>query len=358
METYTGRRFLFDENLVAGKRVNLFSTKPIPVKSMPEVFEAILEVEGLTLLETGEPGSVIYKIIDIQTALKRPMPTYSKTELEKLRAGDQIVTMMYQLEHAGAEEVAKVMAGLTTLPGGVMAIPGTNLVQVTDFAANVKRLAGLLDLIDKEGPKVVMETIKLKNVSPEVLVQEIQPIIDVENRVILNQIQQNFSRQVSRMLGQRRQPGLVQFSALQYSPVTVVAIQRLGSVIVSCEDSRMAGIKELVSRLDVVDPEQKVIKYYKIKYADPSSISGVLSSIFDITQAGGQAQPRFTRDRRGRIRRVPQGQQALKSSEKSAVVIADENLRTLVVVASKTVHVEIEKVIKELDVLGPADHAG
>jgi type II secretory pathway component GspD/PulD (secretin) len=31
METYTGRRFLFDENLVAGKRVNLFSSKPIPV---------------------------------------------------------------------------------------------------------------------------------------------------------------------------------------------------------------------------------------------------------------------------------------------------------------------------------------
>ncbi len=355
METYTGKRFLFDENLVAGKRVNLFSSKPIPVKSMFEVFEAILEVEGLTLLETGEPGSKIFKIIDVKTALKRSMPTYSKSELEKLRPGDQIVTLMYQLDHASAEDVAKAMSSLTSLPGGVMAIPGTNLVQVTDFASNVKRLAGLLELIDKEGPKVVMETIKLKNVSPDTLVQEIQPIIDVENRTIMNKIQQSFQRQVGRMLGRKQQPGLVQFSALQYSPVTVVAIQRLGSVIVSCEESRMAGIKELISKLDVVDPEQKLIKYYKIKYADPQSIAQVLSSIFDVTSVGGQTQPAFTRDRRGRIRRVPGRQQTLKSTQKSAVVIADENLRTLVVVAAKTVHEEMEKVIKELDVIGPAD---
>lgn len=353
METYTGRRYLFDENTVAGKRVNLFSSKPIPVESMSEVFEAILEVEGLTLLETGEPGSKIYKIIDIQTALKRPMPTYSKAELEKLRAGDQIVTLMYQLEYASADEVSKVMSGLTTLPGGVMAVPGTNLVQVTDFAANVKRIAGLLELIDQKGPKVVMETIRLQNVAPEALVQEIQPILDVENRVLLNQIQQNFSRQVTRMLGQRRQPGLVQFSALQYSPVTVVAIPRLASVIVSCEETRMEGIKQLVSRLDVVDPDQKLIKYYKIQYADPQSIAQVLSSIFDITQAGQSGQAAFRRDRQGRMRRVPQAQQT--TAGKSAVVIADENLRTLVIVASKDTHAEIEKVIKELDVVGPAD---
>jgi len=354
METYTGKRFLFDENLVVDKRVNLFSSKPLPVESMFQVFEAILEVEGLTLLETGEAGSKIYKIIDIQTALKRSMPTYSKKELENLRPGDQIVTLMYQLEHAGAEDVAKAMSGLTTIPGGVVAIPGTNLIQVTDFAANVKRLGELLALIDKEGPKVSMETIKLQNVAPDVLVQEIQPIIDVENRIILNQIQQNFSRQVGRMLGQRRQQGIVQFSALQYSPVTVVAITRLGSVIVSCDESRMASIRELVKKLDVVDPESKVIKYYKIQYADAQSIAQVLSSIFDVTSVGASAQPAFTRNRRGRVQRV-QGQQQLKSSQKAAVVIADENLRTLVVVASKQVHEEIEKVIKELDIIGPAD---
>ena len=66
-EQYTGKRFLFDEAVVSGKQIHLLSNKPIPVESIIDVFESVLEIEGLTLLKTGQKGAEIFKIVDAKT---------------------------------------------------------------------------------------------------------------------------------------------------------------------------------------------------------------------------------------------------------------------------------------------------
>jgi len=52
-EQYTGKRFLFDESIVSRRQINLLSSTAIPVESIIDVFESILEVEGLTLVNIG-----------------------------------------------------------------------------------------------------------------------------------------------------------------------------------------------------------------------------------------------------------------------------------------------------------------
>jgi general secretion pathway protein D len=347
MEKITRKRFLFDEGLVADRKTSLFSSEPIPLSEILSVFRSILEVEGLAIVRTGAKDAEIYKVVEISTALKRPTPIYTKKELSDIRPGDAIITLLFDLKHVQPMEVTPVLASLVTLPEGIVAIPGTKLLRITDFADNVRRIVSILELVDQESAKVRTETIKLENVDPADLAAEIQPLVQLENRIAAGVVQKNVRQQLGRLAKQK--PGSVlQFAGAQYTPITLIPISRLGSIVVTAEVKQMAFVKDLIRKLDVVDPEQKILKYYEIKYADPTSVAAVIGTVFGISSGGGAARRPAPKGKKGQpAPRAP--------AKKAAAVIPDDELGKLIVVASKKMHEEIVAVIKNLDVIGPSD---
>ncbi len=351
VEKVSGKRFLFDEALIADKRVSLFSSQPFPASRVMEVFESILQVEGLALVTSGEAESEILKIVDLKTVLKRPTPTFEKEDLETLRPGDQVVTLLLPLQHVAAEDAAEVLKPMASVPEGIAPVPGTNMVRVTDFAGNARRIAGLVERIDREGPKMVAETVVLEHMDPVDLVEEIRPLIEIENRLEIGRIQQGLTREVRRLMGRRGRnvsPGMIRVSGAQYAPVAVTPVPRLGAVIVSAEESRMESMLAMIKRLDVEDPDQKVVKYYRLKFVSPLGAATILSGVFDISISG------LAGGRRGRsVRRSAPSRAA---SRKTATILPDEDLNTLVVVAPARTHEEIRKVLENIDVAGPNEN--
>ncbi len=356
MEKITGKRYLFDEALVANKLTSLFSSEPIPIKEVLPMFRSILEVEGLAIVATGAKGAEIYKIVDIQTALRRPTPTFTRADLESIRPGDDIVTLLFELKFIDPVEVASVLGSLATLAEGIVAVPGTKLIRITDFADNVRRIVAILELVDREGPKVRTETIKLENIDPMDLVEEISPLVAIENQQGAKVVQQQIQQQIQR-LAQRKPGAIVQFAGSQYTPITIIPISRLGSIVVTAEEKQLNFVKDLVARLDISDPTKKVVKYYELKYADPSSVASVIGTVFGISSGGGR-QPRAPRQPKQPQQQgqPPQpGQQPQADLKKVAAIIPDDDTGKLIVVASEKTHAEILEVIRNLDVSGPSD---
>jgi type II secretion system protein D len=341
VEQYTGKRFMFDEGALAGRKVNVMSSTPIPVKELFNVFQSILEVNGLTIVKSGSPDAEIYKIVEASKAAGKPTPTYSSKELEGVPETDTVITLVYQMKYLAAERVAKAFKGLTTVQDGIVAIEGTNLLRITDYAANAKRLGKMFDSLDVMGPKIVRETIKLKNVEPEELVNEIQPILNIENRVYMAQMQRQMEQRIQEIIGRRGGPqGQQQQTSLlagQETIMAVAAVPRLGSVIVSASEDKIEDLKKLIESLDISDPDEKVVKYYKLTYQTPSSLADILNSVFGTAEN--------VRQRRMRRGPVPEPM----TSAKNITVVADEEGGQVIVIASKKLHEEVAAVIEQLD---------
>ncbi len=339
-EQYTGNRFLFESAVVAGKRVNLLSSAPIPVANLMDVLENILEVEGLTLVEVGEPPARIFKVVSYKGAAGRATQTFSQKDMEKIPPGDRVVTLVFQLKYLPAEKVKSAFQKMTTVPDGIQAIEGTNLLLITDYASNVKRLGKILSQLDVIGPKIVRETIKLKNTEPVELVQEIQPLISIENRVYLAQLQRRVEERLRQWMGRGGRGGK---NARAMSaritdittPIGVVPVPRLGSVIVSATEEKLPEIRKLIESLDIKDPEEKIVRFYPLRYQDAASLAATLQGIFDYTRLSG----RGGRGRSGRTYPSPY----------SIAVVPDSLSNQIVVVASKKRQEEVGAVIRKLD---------
>ena len=347
-EQYTGKRFLFDETVVSGKQIHLLSNKPIPVERIIDVFESILEIEGLTLIKTGQKGAEIFKIVEAKTVTGKATKTFTAEDIEGIPENDRVVTLVFQLKYIQADQLGQAFRRMTTVPNGLQPIPGSNLLIITDYATNVKRIGRILEALDEAGPKILRETIKLRNADPIELVREVQPLINIENRVYRAQIQRRMETRFRQILGRgarnRNLQGLTTMMTDTSSPIAVAAIPRLGSVIISATEEKIGDIKELITSLDIKDPDEKVIEYYTLRYQRPSSLSRTLSGIFGV--AGGTRQA--GRGQRGR-------RPARTGTLKNISIVADDESSKLIVVASRRTHEEVASVIERLDAVSDFD---
>ncbi len=349
-EQYTGQRFLFSESVVANRQINLISSKPIPVDSIINVFESILEIQGLTLVKTGEPDAEIFKIIEVTKVAGKPTPLYKTDDLEEIPDRERVVTLIYQLKFIQAGDVAAAFKNMTSVPEGIQAISGANILRITDYASNVKRIGDLLSELDAIGPEIARKTIKLENVDPAMLVAEIQPILDIENRIYMSQLQKKMESQIKQLMSRMSKGGRGSAGGLlsnAASPIAVAAIPRLGSVIVSATEDKIDEIEELIKSLDIEDPSENVIAYYTVKYQKPSELAATLRNIF--TVASGRQSRYERRDPRYGGKSQEPSRTSGASSQKSVAIVPDDPASRLIVVASKKTQEDVEAVIKRLD---------
>ena len=110
----------------------------------------------------------------------------------------------------------------------------------------------LLDELDKTGPRFVRETIKLRYADPTELVDELQPILDIENRVFVAELERQAEFRMQQMFGRREGQQQGQ-GPRRSSPInlqaamTVAAVPRLGSVIIAATEEKLEDLKNLTA---------------------------------------------------------------------------------------------------------------
>jgi general secretion pathway protein D len=130
---------------VTGKKVTIQTSGRIPEDEVFNVLLAVLEVNGVTAVRSGN----LYKILPTTAVRERPLPTVIGAQADPTRRGDEMITQIIPLQYAPADRVAATLRSF--VQGGNVIVQGSLLI-VTDTAANIARLLQIVGVLDVEAP--------------------------------------------------------------------------------------------------------------------------------------------------------------------------------------------------------------
>src|SRR4030095_9399220 len=129
---------------VRGKKVTVQTTGRIPVEDIFPVLLMILDVNGLAAVKSGN----VYRIIAKQGAPTTPTATVIGDQVDASIPGDQVITLITPLKFVSAADAITLLRPFVPAQGALNANRDTNLLVITDVAANIRRLLDMLKLVD------------------------------------------------------------------------------------------------------------------------------------------------------------------------------------------------------------------
>jgi general secretion pathway protein D len=142
---------------VRGK-VTVQTAGRIPQEDVFGVLLAILEVHGFTAVKAGN----LYKILKIEGARERAVPTIIGPEPDPQRATDEIITQIVPVRYVSVTDLNTLLRPLISARGNLAAHRETNILMVTDSASNIRRLLDIVRLVDVEVALDELQIIPLK----------------------------------------------------------------------------------------------------------------------------------------------------------------------------------------------------
>ncbi len=243
----TGRNFVIDPRVTA--KVTMLSTTPMSPDAFYEAFLSILAVYGFVAVPSGD----VIKILPDANA--RQMPGW-----ETMAGGqrpDDIVTQVVPVRNVAAAQLVPILRPLIPQYGHLAAHPASNLLIISDRAANVDRVLRIIRRIDQESDEDY-EVIRLEHASAGETVR------------VVTALQQ----------GARAAGG--------GPTTTVVADERTNSVLISGDKSERLRIRTLVTHLDTPLEQGGDTRVRYLRYASAEELATKLDAQYSIA-AGAQA---------------------------------------------------------------------
>ena len=101
------------------------------------VLLAILEVQGFTAVKSGN----LYKIVRIEGARERAVPTIVGPTADPNRTTDEIITQIVPIKYSSVADLSALLRPLISTRGTLIAHRETNVLIITDAASNVDAAA-------------------------------------------------------------------------------------------------------------------------------------------------------------------------------------------------------------------------
>jgi len=152
---------------VRGKKVTVQTTGRIPVEDIFPVLLTILDVNGLAAVKSGS----VYRIIAKQGAPTTPTATVIGDQVDVSIPGDQVITLITPLKFVSAADAITLLRPFVPAQGALNANRDTNLLVITDVAANIRRLLDMLKLVDVDVASSELQIIQLKHADAQEVAQ-------------------------------------------------------------------------------------------------------------------------------------------------------------------------------------------
>ena len=163
----TGRNFVLDPRVKA--QVTMLSSTPMTADAFYEAFLSILQVYGFVAVESGN----VVKILPDANARQFPGAENQGSGAR----GDEILTQVVQVQNVAAAQLVPILRPLIPQYGHLAAHPASNMLIISDRAANVDRMVRIIKRIDQAGDEDY-EVIRLEHASAT----EIQRIVTALNQ--------------------------------------------------------------------------------------------------------------------------------------------------------------------------------
>ncbi len=306
---FTGRTFVIDPRVKG--TLNLVSEKPMSRSRALAALTAALRLRGFAIVEV----SGISRVVPEADAKFQGGPVDVSRVPRSVR-GDQVITHVFRLRYESVTNVLPVIRPLVPPNNPVIAYAGSNVLVVTDYADNLRRIEKIIDAIDVDQPARI-EVISLSHA-----------------------IATDMAFLVARLTDQQGQSG----AALDPNKrVTVLADPVTNSLIVKSQSpSQIRAVKNIVQQLDQPGPAGAGIHVVSLKNAEAEELAKILTQI----PTGGATQGDASQ---GAARRAGAPATAAQTGQERATVVADIASNSLIISATESAYRQLRAVIDRLD---------
>ncbi|HEU0264389.1 MAG TPA: type II secretion system secretin GspD, partial [Geobacterales bacterium] len=295
----TGKNFIMDER-VKGK-VSVFSPARLSTEEAFDLFTAVLELKGFTVVDSGK----VLKIVPLSAAKQSGVRLLSGNEPQPVN--ESYIARLIPLQQISSAEAVAFLQPIISRDGHIAAFGPSNMLLVVDSARNIDKLMQILQVIDSEERRREVEVILLRNASAESVANIVRQWL------------------VSRGQAQRGgQPGGAE---------TVLADSRLNALLLLGRDQEKEAIRRLVAQLDTTPPEATgKVNVHFLENAAAEDVAKVLDGVIK----GSAAVPG-----------VPAQQSQFEGGK--ITITPDKATNSLVIMASAADYRSLRQVIEKLD---------
>lgn len=250
VSTVTGKNIILDPRVTG--QVTLLSPTPLGPDELYEAFLSILQVHGYVAIESGN----LIKIVPDATARQFP----SRIGTAGAAGPDDLATQVIQVRNVGATQLVPILRPLLPQYGHLVAHAGSNMLIISDRAANVARMVSIIRRIDQASDEDI-EVVPLQHASAAEIV-----------------------RIMTALTSTPRADG---------APITtsLVADARTNSVLIGGDKSERLRLRTLIAHLDTPLEEGGDSQVRYLRYADAEELATKLQQHFtNQAQATGGAQ--------------------------------------------------------------------
>jgi general secretion pathway protein D len=233
----TGTNFVVDPR-VRG-RVTVISGTPVGRDELYRIFLSVLRIHGFSAV----PGDGVVKLVPDALAKQAEVPTVT----EPGRRTDEYVTRVIRVEYVDAAQLVPILRPLVPQSGHLVASAESNVLIVSDSAANVERIADLVVRIDLDG-REEMELIPLRHASAAEVVRVLTGLQGGEEPARLR--------------------------------AHMIADERTNSILLGGDPKRRVAMRAMISHLDTrIDGGNTQVIY--LRYAKASELAEVLRGVLE-----------------------------------------------------------------------------
>jgi type II secretion system protein D len=370
VERVTKKSFLFQEQLLRGKKVTLKAETPIGPDEFYRVFQTICHMHGLVLVPVKGDNINLVKIVQTQQGQKESGDQPVLARGEPLPRGDTLVYYLLTPKHIGATRAVAVLSSAISSTGVIQQVANTDLILLIDVAKAIERAEKLLSMVDLPGEAVVTRMVQLAHLTaPQAKLQ-------------LGEHLQAFEKAMTGETGRSR--------------LIVLPDERLNTLEFMGPEGEVKHAEAYLKQIDrELPPAQRTIQYYKLKNVSAGDIADSVRQLLGLAIAArdqeeaklrpspstsplsgrpttpltgapmlppGVAAPNAERAPQDPPRTEPARPSTPKAGTgRGAVlgmgggmnpdieVVPLENLNTLVIVGKESVHQEVKKILENLD---------
>ncbi|SAK42233.1 general secretory pathway protein D [Caballeronia calidae] len=236
----TGKTIIVDPRVKG--QLNLVSENPVPEEQALKTLQSSLRMQGFALVQ--DHG--VLKVVPEADAKLQGVPTYVGNA--PAARGDQVITQVFQLRNESANNLLPVLRPLISPNNTIAAYPANNTLVVTDYADNVRRIAGIIAGVDTAAGREV-DVFTLKNANAIDVAEQMNKLLD---------------------------PGTVGSTDATLK-VTVTPDARTNSLMFRASSSaRLAAAKQLAQKLDAPTTQPGNMHVVALRNADATRLAKTL----------------------------------------------------------------------------------
>ncbi len=236
----TGKNFVIDPRVKA--KVTVVSSRPMNQDEVYQVFLSILQVHGYSAVPVGE----VIKIVPDVTGKQGPV---SVTAASRPGIGDELVTRVIAVENVPAAQMVPILRPLVPQQGHLAAYAASNVLVISDRAANISRLEKIVRRIDTPESQQI-EVIPLEHASAGELVRIVSALTEKDAKG----------------------------AQLPGKPV-LAADDRTNSILLSGDKTARLRVRGLIAHLDTPTEEDGRSQVVFLKYAVAEDLAPILLGV-------------------------------------------------------------------------------